>query len=160
MMAIATERTGTIEIFYSYAHEDEKLRNELEKALSILKRQGVISEWHDRKITPGTEWKSEIDEHLDNAQVILLLVSADFLASDYSYCKEMIRALERHDADEACVIPIILRPVAWEGAPFGRLQALPTDAKPVTEWDNFDAALKNIAEGIQAAIKKKFFGPR
>jgi hypothetical protein len=106
-----------IEVFISYSHKDELLWNELEKHLSILKRQKLILTWFDRKIGAGEEWKGQIDEHLDSAQVILLLISADFLASDYCYDIEMIHAMERHESGEARVIPIILRPVDWAGAP-------------------------------------------
>jgi TIR domain len=128
-----------VEIFYSYAHEDEVFRTTLEKHLSLLQRQGVITAWHDRHIVPGTDWAQIIDEHLERASIILLLVSADFLASDYCYGVEMKRALERHQAEEAHVVPILLRPVDWKGAPFAHLQSLPTDAKPITTWSNQDA---------------------
>jgi hypothetical protein len=142
----ASKSTGTpIEVFYSYAHEDEKLRDELEKHLTILKRQGVITGWHDRKITAGQKWAGEIDQHLNTARVILLLISADFLASDYCYEVEMTRALERDDRNEARVIPVILRKVDWQGAPFGKLEALPTDAKPITSWSNLDEAFNDVA---------------
>jgi len=123
-----------VEVFYSYAHEDEAFRTTLEKHLSLLRRQGVITAWHDRHILPGTDWAQAIDEHLESASVILLLISADFLASDYCYGVEMQRALERHQANEARVVPILLRPVDWHGAPFAHLQALPTDVKPITSW--------------------------
>ena len=142
-----------IEIFYSYSHRDEELRDELEKHLSILKRKGVIQGWHDRRIGAGKEWEGEINTHLNTADVILLLISADFLASDYCYDVEMRRAMERHEAGEACVIPVILRPVDWKGAPFGKLQALPMDAVPVTEWPNRDKAFLNVAKGIRAAVR-------
>src|SRR5690349_5863095 len=102
-----------VSVFYSYAHQDEALRQQLETHLSLLRRQGLISEWYDRKILPGAEWVGEIDEHLERASIILLLISADFLASDYCYDKEMTRALERHKQGEARVIPIILRPCDW-----------------------------------------------
>jgi hypothetical protein len=141
-------------VFFSYSHKDEELRDELEKHLSILKRQGVIAGWHDRKIGVGREWADEIDKHLNTADVILLLISADFMASDYCYDIEMKRALERHEAGEARVIPVILRPVDWRGAPFGKLQALPTDAQPVTKWSNRDEAFKNVAQGIRVAVKE------
>ena len=105
----------SIEVFYSYAHEDEALIKELRKHLTILKRQGVIRDWYDREITAGTEWKGQIDQHLNAAGVILLVISADFLASDYCYDVEMTRALERHDQGEARVIPVLLRPVeGWQ----------------------------------------------
>src|SRR5205085_898249 len=117
--------TGTINVFFSYAHADEALRDELEKHLALLKQQGLIAEWHDRSIGAGQEWAGAIDAHMDAADVILLLVSADFLHSDYCYGVEVERALQRHQLGEARVIPIILRPVDWHSAPFGRLQALP-----------------------------------
>ena len=166
---------ASIEVFYSYAHEDEALIRELRSHLarftlglqrelgfqpekpaftctvcaqseskprvSSLKRQGVIREWYDREITAGAEWKGQIDQHLNVAGVILLLISADFLASDYCYDVEMTRALERHGQDEARVIPVILREVeGWQRAPFGKLQSLPTDGKPVTSWNIRDEA--------------------
>jgi hypothetical protein len=99
--------------------------------LSALRQQGVITEWHDRKIVAGTDWKQSIDEHLMTATVILLLISPDFLASDYCYGVEMQRALARHAAGDACVIPVILRPVDWQGTPFAHLHCVPTDARPV-----------------------------
>lgn len=143
-----------IEVFFSYAHEDEDLRNELEKHLSILQRQGIIKAWHDREISAGTEWAGEIDAHLNTAQVILLLISADFLASNYCYDIELRRAMERHVAREARVIPVILREVDWKGANFGKLQALPTNAEPVANWASRDRAFADIARGIRKAVEE------
>jgi len=143
------DRSVPVIVFYSYAHEDESLRDELEKHLSLLHRQGTITAWHDRQIMPGTDWHGEIDQHLDMASLILLLISPDFLASDYCYTVEMQRALERHKQGKARVIPVILRPVDWHEAPFAHLQCLPRDGKPVTEWDNRDAAFRDIAKGIR-----------
>jgi len=142
-----------VEVFYSYSHKDERLLDKLRNHLTQFKREGLIADWHDRRIGAGSEWKEQIDRHLDSARVILLLVSADFLASDYCYDVEMRRALERHDAGEARVIPVILRAVDWQGAPFGKLQALPKDGKPVTTWSNRDAAYVDIARGIRQAVE-------
>ena len=152
-MPQAPQLNQGIKVFYSYSHKDERIRNELANHLSILRRQGVISEWHDRKIGAGSEWAGEIDQHLNTAQVILLLISPDFLASDYCYDIEMKRAMERHDAGEACVIPVILRPVVWMGAPFDKLQALPKDAKAVVSWRSWDEAFVSVAEGIRKAVE-------
>jgi hypothetical protein len=143
-----------VEVFYSYSHKDEALRNELADHLSLLKRQGVISEWHDRQLMAGDEWDGVIKEELNTADIILLLVSSSFMASDYCYGVEVDRAMERHKAKEACVIPVILRPVAWKKAPFGKLTAFPTDGKAVTLWDNQDSAFLDIEGGIEAAAKK------
>jgi TIR domain len=140
-----------VAVFYSYAHEDEAFRNTLEKHLSLLHRQGLISAWHDRHILPGTDWPHAINEHLESASVILLLISADFLASDYCYGLEMQRALERHQANEARVIPILLRPVDWNNAPFAHHQALPADAKPITR--RIPAAFTDVAAGIRRVIE-------
>lgn len=147
---VSPDSQQPLSIFFSYAHEDEALRDKLAKHLKLLERQGVIQQWHDRQILAGTEWKGQIDHHLETAQIILLLLSSDFLASDYCYDLEMKRALERHDAEEARVIPIVLRPVdnLWQ-SPFGKLQALPTDGKAVTLWVNEDEAFANIAQGIR-----------
>lgn len=143
-----------IEVFFSYAHEDEALRDEVAKHLKLLERQEVIKGWHDRKIGPGSRWKGAIDEHLKSARIILLLVSADFLASDYCYDIEMKTALELDKQRKARVIPIIVRACDWQNAPFGNLQVLPKNAKPITQWSDRDAALKDIAIGIRQAIKE------
>jgi hypothetical protein len=141
-------------IFYSYSHRDEKLRDALHTQLAPLVRQGIIKEWYDRQIAPGEEWADEIDEHLEAATIILLLISADFIASDYCWGKEMSRALERHDAGQARVIPIIVRPADWGAAPFGKLQALPKNAKAVTLWSNRDAAWVDVARGIRKTAEE------
>ncbi len=152
--SVAAKRAKMIEMFFAYSHKDEELRDVLEKHLSILKRQGVITAWHDRKIGAGREWEGQIDEHLNTARVILLLISADFLASDYCYDVEVKRAMERHEAREARVIPVVLRAVDWKGAPFRKLQALPKDARPVTSWPNRDEAFADVAKGIRAAVEE------
>src|ERR1700676_3238407 len=133
-----------VEVFFSYAHEDEMWRIELEKHLSNLQRKGLIAAWHDRKIAPGTEWANEIDTHLKTAQLILLLISSDFLASDYCWGVELQEAMRRQHAGEARVIPIILRPTDWDETPFAKLQALPTDGKPVILWPSPDEAFVNV----------------
>jgi WD40 repeat protein len=154
---------SSIEIFFVYSRQDEALRNALEKHLSPLKRHGYISTWYDRRIGAGQEWVREIDNHLDTAQVILLLVSPDFLDSDYCYSIEVKRAVERHERGEARVIPIILRHCYWQEAPFSKLQALPKDAKPVKSWSDQDEAFYDVAEGIRKAVEvweKKFSATR
>lgn len=140
-------------VFTSYAHKDQDLLEELKKQLFPLKRLGIIQQWYDREIKAGTEWQGQIDANLDSAQLILLLISPDFMASDYCYDVEAKRALQRHEAGDARVIPVILRPVMWSNTPFSKLQGLPRDAKPVTTWDNRDSALLNVVEGIQDAIE-------
>ena len=151
-MPLPSKPTKTLEVFFSYSHKDEELRDELSKHLTILKRRQVISGWHDRRIGAGREWEKEIDTHLNAAHIVLLLVSSDFLASDYCYDVEVKRAMERHDAGEVRVIPVILRDVNWKGAPFSKLNALPKDGRAVTSWPNRDEAFRNVAEGITQAV--------
>ena len=138
-------------VFFSYSHKDEALRNQLETHLAMLKRQGVISTWHDRRLVAGDNLDHGIATELDRADIILLLVSSDFLASDYCYGVEVDRALKRNAAGEARVIPIILRPCEWHGAPFGKLLAAPTDGRPVTKWPDIDDAFLDITKAIRAA---------
>jgi molecular chaperone DnaK len=138
-----------ISVFYSYSHQDAALREQLEIHLVLLRRQGLIDEWHDRRIEPGEDWASAIDSRLKNADIVLLLVSPDFLASDYCYEREMKTALDRHANGEARVIPIILRAVDWGHTPFSALQALPEDGKPVVEFGRRDRAWLAVANGIR-----------
>jgi TIR domain len=148
-MAGSEHPAASISLFYSYSHKDEALRKKLETHLSLLKDQGIIRDWHDRRIAPGTEWDGAISKNLEAAGIILLLVSADFLASRYCRDVEVTRAMERHAAGTARVIPVILRSVDWHTASFGKLQALPKDGKPVDTWRNRDTAFADVARGIR-----------
>jgi len=141
-------------LFFSYSHKDEQLRNELETHLALLKRQGIITTWHDRRISAGSEIDQSISNELESAQVIVLLVSANFLASNYCYEKEMDRALERHKKRSAIVIPVILHPCDWNSAPFGSLRATPTDGKPVSMFANLHEAFSIITKDIREALEK------
>ena len=143
-----------LELFYSYSHKDEELRDDLEEHLAMLKRDGVIAGWHDRRISGGREWEGQIDKHLNSADIILLLTSSAFLASDYCYDIEVRRAMERHEQEEARVIPVILRACDWHTAPFGKLQALPKDGKPVKQWPDPDVAFLDIANGIRRVAEE------
>jgi TIR domain len=159
-MAISQPTAAPISLFYSYSHEDEALRKKLETHLSSLEAERVIGGWHDRRIEAGTEWDGVISRNLEEAGIILLLVSPDFLASRYCRDVEIARAMERHEAGTARVIPVILRPVDWRSAPFGRLQALPKDARPVAKWKNRDEALMDVARGIREAALSLAAGTR
>jgi formylglycine-generating enzyme required for sulfatase activity len=151
-MVGGADQEKPISLFYSYAHRDEELRKKLEDHLAFLRWNGMIAEWHDRNIDVGDEWAKEIDRNLTSADIILILVSASFIASKYCWSIEMKKALERHDKGEAKVIPVILRPCSWHTAPFAKLQAAPTDAKPVTSWSDPDEALYDVARQIERAV--------
>lgn len=141
-------------VFFSYCHVDEALRDQLEKQLAMLRRQGVINTWHDRRINAGQEIDVAIDEHINRDEIILLLVSPDFIASDYCYNIEMKRAMERHQAGDAIVIPVILRACDWHYAPFGKLLGTPQDGKPVTLWPDRDEAFLLVAQDVRKAAEK------
>ena len=140
------------QIFLSYADEDEKLRERLEMQLAILEREGLITIWHKGKIVAGEETDYEIARHLNMAHVILLLVSASFIASYHCYNIELKRAMERHEAREVRVIPIILHAVDVEIAGFAKLQQLPMNKKPVTSWPQPDEALSHVAACIRKVV--------
>lgn len=154
LQAVSPKPSDLMEVFFSYAHEDEPLRNELAKHLKLLERQGVIKAWSDRNITAGEDWRNAIDERLESANIILLLISADFLSSDYCYDIELDRALERHKNKEARVIPVILRSSDWQSAAFGKLAALPTGGKAITSWENEDEAFTDVVKGLRKAIDR------
>lgn len=144
-----------VRLFYSYAHADEAFRDELEKHLSTLRRSGLIEEWHDRQIGAGQEWEKQIDRNLEAADLVLLLVSPDFLSSDYCYEVEMKRALERHARDEALVVPVILRPSDWTGAPFQKLQNVPKDGRPISRWEDRDEAWLDVVRRLRRFIEDR-----
>ena len=143
-----------ISVFLSYSHKDEKYKDALETHLKILVRKNIINNWHDRKIIPGQEWEKEIDKHLINAEIILLLVSSDFISSDYCYEKELQVAMGRHESNQAVVIPIVVRPSDWSETPFSKLQALPKDAKAITTWDSEDEAWLDVVSGLRNSIEE------
>lgn len=141
-------------VFISYSHADETHRRNLDKALTVLRRQGMVSLWSDRTIEVGDDWKGMIDSRLEEADVIILLVSSDFVASDYCWDEEMTRAMERHAAGTARVIPIFIRDCDWTGAPFAKLQGVPDPQRPVTSWPNQDEAWAVVAKAIRHAISR------
>jgi hypothetical protein len=145
----------SVSISFCYAHEDETLLKQLKAHLRPLQRQGLITVWYDRDISAGTEWEQHIKEQLSSAQIILLLVSPDFMDSDYCYGIEMQRALERHRRGEARVIPVIMHPVYWQGEPLGKLQALPTDGKPVMSalWHSIDEAFFDVKKAFAQSLR-------
>lgn len=138
-----------LKLFISYSHNDESYRKELETSLALLKRQDLVETWSDRMILPGKNWRHEISSNLEDADLILFLISPDFIASDYSYEIELQRAIERHDKQEAILVPIIIRHSSWLNSPVGNFQALPREGKPISSWSDRDEAWLNVYEGIR-----------
>ncbi len=143
-----------LKIFLSYSRKDEDLKAQLDIHLSALKRNKLIHTWSDRAILPGDTWSIEIKTQLAQADIILLLVSADFIASDFIWKHELSTALERHERGDAIVIPICLRPCDWKGMPFAKLQGLPKDMIPVTKHSDMDEAFTDIARGLRKIVDR------
>jgi O-acetyl-ADP-ribose deacetylase (regulator of RNase III) len=147
-----SSRRKAASVFVSYARQDEQLRKKLSDHLSGLRTGGYISEWSDGKIVPGQEWAPEIIRQLDEADIILLLVTSSFLGSEFISRVELARALERHRRDEAIVIPVILKPADWQSTALKGLQALPKDGKAVSIWPDRDSAFLDIAQGLRRTV--------
>ena len=141
-----------LDIFISYSHKDDEFRKRIEVHLALLKRQGVISVWNDRRIGAGKDIHGEISVNLEAADIVLLLVSPDFLASAYCYDREMVRAMERHKEGAARVIPVILRVCDWHGALFGHLKAVPRDGQPITKFTDRDEGFTEVAKAIRDVV--------
>jgi hypothetical protein len=146
------EGKTSVEVFCSYSHRDEELREQFEAHVALMQRKSLIRVWHDRQILAGDDWGEDIDSHLNSADLITLFVSADFLNSNYCYEKEVVRAMERHFEEKILVVPIIVRACDWQDAPFGKLQAVPTDGKAVTSWTNRDEAWTDVAKHLKLCV--------
>lgn len=152
LMIMPDDAERGVRVFISYAHEDEDLKNELEKHLKVLKRSSKVNVWSDRQLVAGQEWDESIMAELNTAHVILLLISVDFNASDFIWDKELTVAMERHKAGTARVVPVILRKCDWDKLPYAVLQALPRNATPVTEYPDRDVAYTEIAQGVEQLV--------
>ena len=141
-----------VEVFCSFAEADAQLLEQLERHLGVLQQEKVITIWNKRQVVAGSDWKVELDQHLNTASIILLLISSDFLASGYQYGIELQRAMQRHDTREAHMIPILVRPCDWIYTPFGEFQIVPRNEKAVTTWRNRDEAFTEIVMEVRAAL--------
>ena len=139
-------------VFYSYSHKDEEYKDMLDEHLTLLKRDGFIDTWHDRKIRPGEEWDGVINEHLRDAEIILLLVSPSFMASKYCQDTEVRIAIKQQEEGKSKVIPILLKPIIWSDSPFSNLQAIPSKGRPISSWKEVDEAFKDVVEQIRITI--------
>jgi len=153
-MAKAPARNQPVKIFISYSHLDDKFRAQLGQHLTPLEHNKLIDVWHDRRISPGTEWANEIDDKINSSKIILLLIYINFINSTYCYGIEMERALERHANREARVIPIILSSSDWQSLSFGKLNALPEDGRPVASFRDRDTVFMNIAKAIRGVVEE------
>ena len=138
--------------FVSYAHEDERYARQLLEAMAGLRLEGLVRDWHDRRISPGEDWAQVIDEAIENSDLVLLIVSSSFLSSAYCTGVEMKRALELHETGRLVLVPVIARPSDWRSL-LGRFQSLPTDGKPISTHPNADAAYLDVVLALRKLIK-------
>ena len=143
------------QVFYAYATADARQRDQLEKQLKSLKQRGIVDGWFARAVGPGSGWRDEVSPKLEQSEIILLLVSRDFVSSDYAYSTELRAALERQRRGEARVIPVLLRPCNWKGLPYSTLAPLPADGEPVSRWSNADQAFEAIGASIATVIARR-----
>src|SRR5438270_4027421 len=144
-----------MKVFYSYANKDQAFRDELENHLRNLSEQGIITSWSNHNINAGEEWAKVINANLDDADIILLLISSDFISSNYCYRVELEKALAKQRAHEADVLPILLRHVDWKGSRFSHLPVLPANAKPVNAWPDRDEAFAEVVKGITQVVQDR-----
>jgi len=142
-----------LKVFLSYSHRDEEMKRQLDTFLSNLKRADSIEVWQDRELLAGAEWDSTIKKELGSADIILLLISADFNASNYIWENELATAMQRHEKGEARVIPVILRNCEWQDMPYAKLQALPANGQPVSDFTDKDKAYTEIAKEIRRVVE-------
>ena len=143
-----------VKVFLSYTHVDEEFKNKLDVHFAPLKRNNKVETWNDRKLVPGTLFDTEIKKHLCEDDVIILLISADFINSDYCYEIEMKKAFERMQNNDAIVIPIILRPCLWQETPLADIQVLPKDGTPISKYEDSDDAYYEIVKSINNRIEE------
>jgi hypothetical protein len=147
---------GSLTVCLYYAPTDHLYVHELKKHLTFLEKQGLLTFWQDEDIYPGTDFRQERLSHLNSADVVFIFVSPDFLASDLCFAPEMQQIMQRHASGDLCVIPILLRPVHWQGAPFSHLQPLPKNGVPISSeyWPHLDEALFAVTQEIVTVLQK------
>lgn len=146
-------------VFISYSHKDDSHKNKFITHLSSLVRNEEIEIWHDRKILPSQDWSKEISEKLESSDIVICLISADFIASTYCYGKELSRSLELQEEGKLKCICIILKPCDWHDLPLSKFQCIPEDGKPITKWSNQDSAWLDCTKKIKSTLPLCLTGP-
>jgi hypothetical protein len=146
--------SGTLKAFFSYAHEDVDVIANLQKHLAPLRHEEIVEFWYDRDLVAGENWDDAITSRLEDADIVIVIVSSDFVSSEYAYGKELSRALELHERGQLRVVPVIARNCRWQNLPIGRLQALPESGRPITSWTDRDDAYVSVALGIEEVARQ------
>ncbi|MGH3449661.1 MAG: TIR domain-containing protein [Haloechinothrix sp.] len=145
---------GPLKLFLSYAHEDRDLVTELRKHLAPLRHEQIVADWYDREVMAGQDWDREIRAQLESSDLVIVVVSADFVASDYAYGRELALALRLHDQGRLRLLPVIGRNCKWQNLPLARLQVLPEGAVPISSWDQRDDALVSVVVGVERVARE------
>jgi hypothetical protein len=145
---------GPLKLFLSYAHEDRDLVAELRKHLAPLWHEQIVTDWYDLELMPSDEWDHEILSQLESSDLVLVMISADFLASNYAYGRELRVALNLHDQEQLRLLPVIGRNCKWQNLPFARLQTLPEGAVPISSWQNRDDAFVSVVLGVERVARE------
>ena len=151
---LATGTEPGTSVFVSYAHEDAAYLTEFKKHAVMLKRSGLVSMWHDAFIPPGGNIDTSVQSKLQSSNVIVLLVSSDFLDSFWCYDIELDNALDRRARGEAAVIPVILRPCNWPETPLKNIRVLPREARPISLWEDRDSAWLDVVEQLTGYVRE------
>jgi internalin A len=152
------EGRESLSLFISYSHKDNRFRDQLRGALTAYERKGEINSWDDTEIVPGQKWEPEILGKLERADIVVLLLSNDFIKSNYCYQVEMDRARERDATGECAIVPIVVRACRYDKLELGKIQAIIPEAKPIEEHKHRDAAWLEVTKQLDrviANLKKK-----
>jgi hypothetical protein len=145
---------GPLKLFLSYAHEDRDIVAELRKHLAPLRYEQIVTDWYDLELIPGQDWDREILSQLESSDLVLVMVSADFVASKYAYGRELSLALDLHDQERLRMLPVICRNCRWQNLPFSRLQVLPEGAVAISSWENRDDAFVSVVLGVERVARE------
>lgn len=149
-----------LKCFYSYSHQDRESRKKLSDYLAPLRQKNKIVEWYDRDIEPGTNWNNEINDKINSADLIFFLISAEFLASEYSFSVEVELAFNRLKNKGVKIVPILIKPCLWDQSRFSELQIIPRDAKPISSWTSPEDAYYQVAEEVKNLINAILANPQ
>ena len=145
---------GPLKLFLSYAHEDRDIVAELRKHLAPLRYEQIVTDWYDLELMPGHDWDQDIISQLESSDLVLVVISADFVASNYAYGRELNLSLDLHDQDRVRLLPVIARNCKWQNLPFARLQVLPEGAVAISSWQNRDDAFVSVVLGVERVARE------
>lgn len=141
-----------LKLFLSYAKADAELKERLDNHLTALKRGNLIDVWSDEQVLAGHDWGEAAKTNIQEADIVLLLVSASFIASEHIWKSEVEKAMSRR-SEGVIIVPVALKPVDWGGLPFAGLQGLPRSQKPVTTYNDLDLGLLEVARGVREVVE-------